>query len=232
MIRVENVWKRFRIEQGGHSHWVLRDINLEIPSKTNVAILGRNGAGKSTLLRIIGGGDRPTMGRVVRTVDVSWPVGFAGGVQNSLTGRQNAMFVIRVQGREHDAEELIARMQDFAEIGEAFDRPVGTYSSGMRSRLKFAMSLAFDFDMYISDEVTSVGDDSFREKAKAHFNTLVGKAGIIMVSHNMNDIRDYCDSGVVLENGSATWFPKVGDAVRYYKESLGQKVPQWALPDQ
>ena len=229
MIRVENVWKRYRNEMGGHSPWVLKNVDFTIPAKTNVAILGRNGAGKSTLLRIIGGGDNPTRGRVVRDVNVSWPVGFAGGLQSKLTGRQNAMFIIRIQGLEHRAEEILGRMQDFADIGDAFDKPVKTYSSGMKGRLKFAMSLAFDFDIYISDEVTSVGDATFKQKAKDHFRSLVGKAGLIMVSHSMSDIRDFCDAGVVLENGTATWYPEVADAVRYYKESLGQKVPDWAL---
>ncbi|MCJ8191585.1 ABC transporter ATP-binding protein [Sphingomicrobium aestuariivivum] len=229
MIRVENVWKRFPDGRGGHSPWVLRDINLEIPDKTNVAILGRNGAGKSTLLRIIGGGDRPSRGKVTLDTRVSWPVGFAGGLQGKLTGRQNTMFVIRIMGREKDKDEIIKRIEDFAEIGPAFDRPVKTYSSGMRSRLKFAMSLAFDFDIYISDEVTAVGDATFKEKAKDHFRSLVGKAGLIMVSHSMTDIRDFCDAGVVLENGDAHWFDWAGDAVRYYKESIGQKVPEWAM---
>jgi capsular polysaccharide transport system ATP-binding protein len=154
MIIVDNVHKRYHTDRGP-GPWVLQGVNFAIPRNISVGLIGANGAGKSTLLRIIGGVDRPNKGHVERHCRVSWPMGFGGGLQGSLTGRQNAKFVCRVHGHESDIPERIAFIEDFAEIGDAIDEPVKTYSSGMRSRLHFGMSLAFDFDVYISDEVTS-----------------------------------------------------------------------------
>ena len=215
MIIAEHLTKKYPT-RAGPPHWVLRNVNFTIPPRTSVGILGKNGAGKSTLLRIIAGTDYPTSGVVRRDVRVSWPVGFGGGLQGSLTGRQNAKFVCRIQGRENDADDIMQRMQDFAEIGTAFDEPVKTYSSGMKARLQFAMSLAFEFDVYISDEVTAVGDANFRKKALAHFRSLVGKAGLIMVSHNENTLRDYCKAGLLLHEGQAYWYDEIGDAIDAY----------------
>lgn len=216
MIIAEHVTKKYPT-RAGPPHWVLRDVNFTIPARTGVGILGQNGAGKSTLLRIIAGTDYPTSGQVRREARVSWPVGFGGGLQGSLTGRQNAKFVCRIQGRESDADEVMQRMQDFAEIGSAFDEPIKTYSSGMKARLQFAMSLAFEFDVYISDEVTAVGDANFRKKALAHFQSLVGKAGLIMVSHNESTLKDYCTAGLLLHQGQAYWYDEIGDAIDAYR---------------
>lgn len=216
MIVAEHLTKKYPT-RAGPPHWVLRDVNFTIPPRLSVGILGKNGAGKSTLLRIIAGTDHPTSGMVRRDVRVSWPVGFGGGLQGSLTGRQNAKFVCRIQGRESEADEIMQQMQDFAEIGSAFDEPVKTYSSGMKARLQFAMSLAFEFDVYISDEVTAVGDANFRKKALSHFQSLVGKAGLIMVSHNENTLKDYCKAGLLLHEGQAYWYDEIGDAIDAYK---------------
>jgi capsular polysaccharide transport system ATP-binding protein len=183
-------------------------------------LVGRNGAGKSTLLRLIGGIDVPSSGTIERHCRVSWPMGFSGGLQGSLTGRQNAKFVCRIHGHHHDLAERIAYIQDFAEIGTAFDEPIKTYSSGMKSRLQFAMSLAFDFDVYISDEITSTGDAAFREKAARAFEHLIGKAGLIMVSHSDSTLRQFCKAGIWLHQGKAIWFDDIDDALRNYNESI------------
>lgn len=219
MIRAEGLGKKYPTSSG-KSHWVLRGVDFEIPTNVNVGIVGRNGAGKSTLLRIIGGSDHPSEGRIVRDARISWPVGFGGGLQGSLTGRQNAMFVIRVQGREQDAADIIASIEEFAEIGEAFDEPVKTYSSGMKSRLLFGMSLAFEFDVYISDEVTSVGDVNFKKKALARFKAMVGKAGLIMVSHSESVLKDFCEAGILIDDGKAYWHDKIDDALAAYRETM------------
>lgn len=218
MIIAENLGKKYATRTGP-PNWVLRDINFTIPPKLNVGIVGRNGAGKSTLLRIIGGPEKPTTGKLRCTSHVSWPVGFGGGMQGSLTGRQNAKFLCRIQGREQDSTELLKRMQDFAEIGSAFDEQVRTYSTGMKARLQFAMSLSFDFDVYISDEVTAVGDATFQKKALAHFKALVGKAGIIMVSHSNATLKDFCEAGIWLDRGYAHWYDDIDDAIAAYKAS-------------
>lgn len=219
MIKAIDLGKRY-VTRSGKSHWVLTNVNFTIPTHANVGILGRNGAGKSTLLRIIAGADEPSRGEMIREGRISWPVGFGGGLQGSLTGRQNSMFVIRVQQREDDAKEIIKRIEDFAEIGSAFDEPVSSYSSGMKARIKFAMSLAFDFDMYISDEVTAVGDAAFKRKAKQHFKSLLGKAGLIMVSHGERQLKNFCDSGILLHDGQAFWHDKIDDALKHYHDTL------------
>lgn len=218
MIIVENVYKRYLTEHGP-GKWVLEDISLRIPPKTNVGLIGRNGAGKSTLLRLIGGADQPNKGRIIRNCRVSWPMG-RGGLQGSLTGRQNAKFVCRIYGHEYDMKERIEYIQNFAELGDAFDEPVKTYSSGMRSRLQFALSLAVDFDVYISDEVTSAGDAAFRQKAVRAFRKLANRAGLIMVSHSESTLRQFCTAGIWLHNGQAYWFDEIKDALKAYRKSL------------
>ncbi|WP_232088812.1 ABC transporter ATP-binding protein [Desulfovibrio sp. G11] len=191
---------------------------MVIPTGRSVGLVGANGAGKSTLLRIIGGADYPTRGQVERRCRVSWPMA-NGGLEGTLTGRQNAKFVCRIHGFQHELDERIARIEDFAELGSAFDKPIHTYSSGMRSRLQFALSLAFDFDVYISDEVTAAGDAAFRKKAEAAFKQLADTASIIMVAHNDAVLKAFCQSGILLRNGKATWFEKLDDALHAYKEN-------------
>lgn len=216
MILVEDVHKRYTTKRGV-GDWVLRGINLIIPKGRSVGLVGANGAGKSTLLRIIGGADYPTKGRVERRCRVSWPMG-NGGLEGTLTGRQNAKFVCRIHGFQNELPERIERIKEFADLGKAFDEPVQTYSSGMRSRLQFALSLAFDFDVYISDEVTSAGDANFRKKASIAFKNLAHQASIIMVAHNDNILKDFCESGIFLTFGKAYWYENLDDALYAYKE--------------
>ena len=217
MITIENVHKRYTTRRGV-GDWVLRGVNMVIPTGRSVGLVGVNGAGKSTLLRIIGGADYPTRGRVRRYCRVSWPMA-NGGLEGTLTGRQNAKFVCRIHGFQNELPERIARIDEFADLGKAFDEPIQTYSSGMRSRLQFALSLAFDFDVYISDEVTAAGDAAFRKKAEQAFKNLAHKASIIMVAHNDATLRAFCESGILLKDGKATWFDKLEDALLAYKES-------------
>lgn len=219
MIIVEDVHKRYRTDHGP-GKWVLQGVSFTIPPKVSVGLVGRNGAGKSTLLRLIGGTDVPTRGNIERHCRVSWPMGFGGGLQGSLTGRQNAKFVCRIHGHEHDMADRIAYIADFAELGASFDEQVKTYSSGMKSRLQFAMSMAFDFDVYISDEITSTGDAAFKNKASNAFKSLVDKAGLIMVSHGEGTLRQFCSAGIWLHEGQAHWFDDIGDALKHYKESI------------
>jgi len=219
MIVVDDIYKRYRTEHGP-GRWILEGASFTIPTGVSVGLVGRNGAGKSTLLGIIGGVDQPTRGAVTRDCRVSWPMGFGGGLQGSLTGRQNTKFVCRIFGRESDIEDIIEYVQDFAEIGSYFEEPVKNYSSGMKARLQFALSLAFEFDVYISDEITSVGDTAFKKKAGQAFKDLLGKSSLIMVSHGESTLREFCDSGVWLHEGRAHWFDKVDDALSAYRESL------------
>ncbi|MFC0047248.1 ABC transporter ATP-binding protein [Rheinheimera tilapiae] len=220
MIEIRNLYKRYHGPFGGD--WVLKDINLTIPQGVSVGLIGRNGAGKSTLLGLIGGMDTPDRGTVTRTGKVSWPIGLSGGFQGSMTGRQNVKFVSRVHGGNPQISQIIQQVQQFAELGPAFDKPVKTYSSGMRSRLAFGLSLAFDFDVYLSDEATSVGDAAFKQKATEAFRSRVGSASLIMVSHSNSILKDLCQAGIWLNDGKAIWYDKLEDAIRDYHQSIGK----------
>lgn len=217
MISIRNLYKRYHNHHG--SDWVLQDISIDIPTGVSVGLLGRNGAGKSTLLRIIGGMDTPDRGEVIRDCRVSWPIGISGGFQGSMTGRQNVKFVARVHGSGKDIERIIHFVEEFAEIGKAFDEPVKTYSSGMRSRLSFGLSLAFDFDVFLSDEATSVGDRAFKEKATKAFKERIGQAGLIIVSHGEGILKDLCQAGIWLDQGKAHWFDDINEAIAAYHDS-------------
>jgi len=218
MIVVDDVYKRYHTDHG-LGKWILEGISFSIPPNLSVGLVGCNGAGKSTLLRLIGGVDVPSRGRIERNCRVSWPMGFGGGLQGSLTGRQNAKFVCRIHGHQDDIPNRLAYIEEFAELGDAFDEPVKTYSSGMKSRLQFGLSLAFDFDVYISDEVTAAGDAAFREKAATAFKKLSDHASIIMVSHGEGTLRQFCKAGIWLNEGRAHWFDNIDDALREYKKS-------------
>jgi len=219
MIIVDDVHKRYQTDHGP-GKWVLQGVSLVLPPKINVGLIGRNGAGKSTLLRLIGGVDQPNRGSVERRCRVSWPMGFGGGLLPLLTGRQNVKFVCRLHGHEDDMPDRIAYIQDFAELGDAFDEPIKTYSSGMKSRLQFGLSLAFDFDVYISDEVTATGDAAFKKKAKTAFKNMADHASLIMVSHGEGTLKQFCTAGIWLDSGKAHWFDDINDALKAYKESL------------
>lgn len=219
MIRLIDVHKRYRNEHGA-GPWVLRGVSLEIPRNTSVGLVGRNGAGKSTLLRLIGGNDMPTRGEVHRDVSVSFPLGLAGGLQGALTGRQNAKFVVRLFGCDSREKQILDAVCEYAELGASFDEPVKSYSTGMQARLRFAISLAFDFEMYLVDEVTAVGDTVFRRKSREAFRQLAGQAGIIMVSHDERTLKEFCRSGIWLHQGKAHWFDNIDDALKCYKESI------------
>jgi capsular polysaccharide transport system ATP-binding protein len=218
MIFIRDVYKRYKTKHGP-GKWVLQGVTLTIPPKVNVGLFGANGAGKSTLLRIIGGIDHPNKGIVERRCRLSWPMG-QGGLEPTLTGRQNAKFVCRVHGHQDTLAERLAFVKDFSELGDAFDEPVSTYSAGMRSRLQFALSLAFDFDVYISDEVTAAGDAAFRKKAAAAFKNMANRAGLIMVAHDEGTLKQFCQAGILLYSGTATWFDDIGEALKAYKQTM------------
>jgi capsular polysaccharide transport system ATP-binding protein len=223
MIVLDNVHKRYQTAHG-MGPWVLKGISLTIPPKVNVGLIGRNGAGKSTLLRLIGGTDQPDVGRIERQCRVSWRMGRGGSIAPQLTGRQNTKFVCRIMGHEDDIPHRMAFIEDFCELGPAFDEPIYTYSSGMTARLQFALTLAFDFDVYISDESISAGDATFRSKAKDAFEKLAGRASVIMVSHGMARLRQFCSAGIFLHEGRAHWFDNLEDAFSAYRDSLPKQV--------
>lgn len=215
MIRIENLTKSYRTPKG--RHYVFKDLNIELPSGKSVALIGRNGAGKSTLLRMIGGIDRPDSGKIVTDSSISWPVGLSGGFQGSLTGRENVKFVARLYAKKEELKEKVAFVEEFAELGKYFDMPIKTYSSGMRSRLGFGLSMAFKFDYYLVDEVTAVGDARFKQKCADIFNERHKEASFVMVSHSLNSLKEYCDIGLTLHrDGRINIFDDVAEAIKDY----------------
>lgn len=217
MIILENLTKSYVTPKMGR-HYVFRNLNAEIPSGKNVALLGENGAGKSTLLRIIGGIDYPDSGRVKATGRISWPVGLVGGFQGSLTGRQNVRFVARLNSLSHQIDDKIRFVQEFAELGKYFDMPVKSYSSGMKSRLNFGLSMAFEFDYYLLDEVGAVGDARFKAKSEALLKDMHNRSGLIMVSHNLKSLSRLCDVAFLLKGGQAEFFEDVDQAIKVYED--------------
>jgi capsular polysaccharide transport system ATP-binding protein len=197
---------------------VLDGLTLTLPWGAKVGVLGRNGAGKSTLLGMISGTVRPDAGEVRRHGAISWPLGFAGSFHPELTGAQNVRFVARIYGI--DTDELLAFVEDFAELGDFMTMPVRAYSSGMRARLAFGMSMGISFDWYLVDEITAVGDTAFRNKSLAAFKTRLHAAGLLMVSHSVPTIRSYCSAGLVLEGGQARYFSDVGQAIAQHEANM------------
>lgn len=213
MIQFQNVTKSYRMRNGARRR-VLTDLSIDLPNR-NIAVMGRNGAGKSTLLQLISGVSDPDRGRVRRDVRVSWPIGFRGSFHPNLTGLENIRFVARVYGA-HEAA-VIESVTEFAELGAFMNEPVRTYSSGMGARLAFGLSLALRFDTYLVDEALSVGDASFQRKSRAAFDELVLQSRIIMVSHSIATLREYCDCGLVVRDGTATLYESLDEAVDVYR---------------
>jgi capsular polysaccharide transport system ATP-binding protein len=220
MIEIRNITKSFMTPKG--RHYLFKDLNLTIEDKQSVGLLGRNGAGKSTLLNIICGLDKPDAGEVFTNSTISWPVGVAGGFQGSLTGRQNVLFVCRLYSSGPYIDEKVRFVQEFADLGRYFDMPVKSYSSGMRSRLTFGLSLAFDFDYYMVDEAGAVGDAAFRERSEQILKARREQSGFLMVSHNLGEIERNCDIGIVLMNQTAKVFHDTKEAVEVYKAHVSQ----------
>ena len=219
MIRLENLTKAYRLK--GRMTVVADRLNAVFPTGASVALLGRNGAGKSSLLRMIAGTMAPSSGRVLSDGTISWPVGFAGSFHPELTGAQNVRFVARIYGV--DTDELVDYVADFAELGQHFHQPFGSYSSGMRSRLAMGTSMGIHFDTYLVDEVTSVGDADFRVKAQRVFNDRMSQSSAIVVSHSMPMIRQMCSMGAVLDRGHLTVFDNLDEAIAMHEAIL--RVP-------
>ena len=213
MITLENVRKVYRTTHGRHC--VLDNVNMEINKGEKIGILGKNGAGKSTLIRLISGAELPTSGRIKRDMSVSWPLAFGGAFQGSLTGRDNVRFICRVYGA--NIETVVPFVLEFSELGKFYDEPVKTYSSGMSSRLAFAISMAIEFDCFLIDEIVSVGDSRFSEKCNYELFTKRRDRTMIIVSHHPDLIRQYCSTACVLHEGHLTQFDKVEAAFEYYE---------------
>lgn len=217
MIHFENVSKSFVVK--GRRKVVIENLDFTLPSGKAVGLLGGNGAGKTTLLKIVSGSMRPDTGRIISDGSISWPVGLSGAFHPDLTGAQNVRFLARVYGV--DTRGLEAFVRDFAELGPHFFMPMRSYSAGMRSRVTFGAAMGIKFDTYLIDEVTAVGDASFRRKSRAVFRDRVKNAGAVMVSHNMRELSNFCDSGVILHKGTLRYFEDIDEAIALHQRRQG-----------
>jgi capsular polysaccharide transport system ATP-binding protein len=216
MIKFENVTKTYRTRS--ERRLILDRVSAIIDSTKAYGLLGPNGAGKSTLLRLIGGAELPTHGRIVRRANISWPLAFSGGFHPQMTGRENITFIARAYGAK--VGTVTEFVEDFAELGGYLDAPVKTYSTGMQSRLAFGISIAIEFDCYLIDEITSVGDARFQLRCRQAFENLHNRSGLIMASHSVGTIKQYCDHGMVLFNSDLLIFNKVDDAIEFYRQNF------------
>lgn len=221
MIELINIDKHYRLKSGGKKV-VLDNISVQFPRGKNVGILGLNGSGKSTLIRVIGGSERPNAGRVRKTSTVSWPLGFAPSFSGSLTGAENLRFVARIY--DHDIDEVTAFVRDFAELGRYMDEPLNTYSSGMRAKLAFGLSMAMDFQFFLIDETLSVGDASFQAKCQRVFDERAARATLLIASHHISVMRDYCQSAGVLTDGKLTMFDDLDAANEFYTDYIAKRA--------
>ena len=220
MIEVKNLTKSY-VHKGNRVK-ILEDISFRVDRGESIALLGRNGAGKSTLLRILGGIDIPDSGTIQSDVSISWPVGLVGGFQGSLSGRENVIFVSKIYaGNDPDViQEKVERVEEFAELGVYYDRPFKTYSSGMRSRVTFGLSMAFDFDVYLMDEVSSAGDERFRKRSRKRLEELNQRADFILVDHNLWGLKFHCNRALLLHNGGLIEFDDLEKAIKTHKKLL------------
>jgi len=221
MIVLDGLWKTYKARYGHNT--VLQDINCVVRKGEKLGILGCNGAGKSTLIRIISGIEPPTKGSVQRTMSVSWPLAFQGGLAGSLSGLDNLKFICRIY--EVDYKYALASVEEFSELGKYLREPVKNYSAGMRARLSFAISMTVDFDCYLIDEVSAVGDKRFNLKFKRRLMDKTRDRSIIMVSHFYGVLREYCTQAAVLDAGRLVRYAKIQDAISHYDQILKiQKV--------
>lgn len=212
MIELIKVSKGYKTANG--TKQVLKPCTISFPEDRNIGLLGVNGAGKSTLLRMIAGSEAPTTGVIKRKVKMSWPLGFSGGFNNSLTGAENLRFVTRIYGA--DINKVTEFVREFSELGDYLDMPLRSYSSGMRARLAFGLSMAIDFECYLVDEITGAGDLRFQEKCRKAFKERSNKSNLIMVSHSMSTLKEHCDMGLVLSGGLLTFFDDINKAITHY----------------
>lgn len=214
MIRLENITKAYPMKGGMRN--VLENVNFTLEKGEKIGILGRNGAGKSTLVRILGGVEKPTSGRIVSDMKMSWPLAFSGAFQGSLTGADNVRFVSRIYNADYNqAMEIV---ENFAELGKYLYEPIKVYSSGMRARLAFAISLAIEFDCYLIDEVLSVGDANFHRKCEIELFEKRADRAMIIISHELHNIKDYCNKAAILDKGHFSLFTNVDEAMDIYSK--------------
>lgn len=215
MIELKNITKSYQLHN--HTkHIVLDDISYIFKEGVNTGILGLNGSGKSTLLKILCGAAFPDKGSVIRKSSISWPVAFGGCIVGSMTGYQNLRFISRIYKSNFKKDKSF--VEEFTELGDYLNEPVKCYSSGMKSKLAFALSMAIGFDFYLVDEAFSVGDTSFRQKSVNLFKQKAKEATLIVVSHSISNIKEVCSKALVLENSKLIEHSSLSESIAHYQK--------------
>ncbi len=216
MIELHNVTKYFRVNE--YKRYILKDVNITLPD-SNIGILGKNGAGKSTLMRMLGKIEFPSQGTIFSTNSFSWPLGLGGGFVGNMSAKDNIKFVCKLYGKtEKETKDIIVSVRKFSDIGKYFDMPIKTYSSGMKGRVGFGLSLSFNFDYMIIDETLSVGDASFKDKAKKALREKIKTCHVLLVSHDMQTLRDICQSGLLVHEGELFYYEDINEAISHYNK--------------
>ncbi|MGJ3241967.1 MAG: ABC transporter ATP-binding protein [Opitutales bacterium] len=216
MIEIRNLTKSYRTGHG--RHYVFRDVNAVFPEGKSVGIIGRNGAGKTTLLNILGGIDYPDSGEVKTEKKISWPMGMSGNFVRHISGRENCKFICRIYGDSPAViREKLKYIEELSGIGKFFDEPLYTYSAGMKARVSFALSMAFEFDIYLMDEVGAPGDRIFKQITSRALEERKSKSTAIMVSHSLTTLRASCDIGVLIGGGRVRIFEDIEEAIHTYE---------------
>jgi capsular polysaccharide transport system ATP-binding protein len=216
MIALNDIRKTYHARSGPVE--VLRGVDLTVCRGDKIGIVGRNGAGKSTLIRLIGGIEEPTSGVIERDMRISWPLAFTGAFQGALTGLDNIRFICRIYRKP--IEEVLDFVEDFSQLGRFLKEPVKIYSSGMRARLAFAVSMMIDFDCYLIDEIVAVGDVRFQTRSHEELFEKRKDRAIILVSHDTGYLRSHCDRAAVLVDGRLKEFDDVDGAVEFHSRLM------------
>lgn len=218
MISLSNVSKFYSTKQG--RHYILNDVSIDLPIDRSIGVLGPNGVGKSTFIKLLGGADLPNRGEIKSDQKISWPLGLNGGLQGSMTGRENVRFVARIHGYKN-TKLIEQQVEEFAEIGKYFNEPVKTYSSGMRSRVAFGLTMAFDFnfDVLLIDELNAVGDANFKRKSEALLQQKYEQTKVIMVNHSLGELRRFCQAGLVIKDQQLHYYRDLEEAISDYQDT-------------
>ena len=216
MVQLIDVCKRYPVHGGERT--VLDHINLTIAPGEQLGVLGRNGSGKSTMVRLLSGAERPSSGRILRNMRVSWPIALGDAFHNGLTGLDNLRLICRLYGVDY--RDKVPFVKEFTELGLYLREPVIRYSSGMRARLAFAVSMVIEFECYLIDEVVAVGDSRFHEKCQIELFEKRKDRAKVIVSHNPDFIRLHCKQAVVLADGRIHSFDTVEQGFDFYAENM------------
>ena len=222
MIEVKNLSKYYYHNQ--EKICIFKDVSFQIYGKQSLALIGGNGAGKSTLLRLLSGVDLPDSGEIITNSSISWPIGSRDGFHPLMSARQNVLFTCRLflGKNKKEINKKVLFIEQFADIGDFFDRPFKFYSAGMKARVAFALSMAFDFDFYLIDEMTSAGDISFRERSAILMEQKLKNSNFIMVDHNLKSLLKYCDKALLIKDNSIKLYNNINEAIKLHKQSFGR----------